>query len=97
MSNFSIQTPGQVVTATTSSSVTSLSGAARFGRDVMIDNPGPNDVYVRSGDDAAVATTACMRILAGEKGAYFKGSHTHLAVISPDGNQPITVFVGDGS
>lgn len=65
--------------------------------DVFIYNPGPNIVRVRSGNASVTADATSMPILAGEKGAYTKGTDTHLAVISPDGNQAIEVYIGSGS
>ena len=95
--NFSIESNGIVIAATAVSTTTALPTGAQFNGDVMIDNPGPNPVHVRAGDTSVTATTASMRIAPGEKGAYAKGTATHIAVIAPSGNQSMTMFVGQGS
>lgn len=80
-------------TATTTSQRYALGNS---GGDVMIDNPGPNDIYVRTGDATVVATLSSMRIQAGEKSAYFRGTNSHLAVITAANTQAFTVFTGQG-
>lgn len=80
-------------TATTTSQTWALSGS---GSDVMIDNPGPNDIYVRVGASTVAATLNSMRIPAGEKSAYFRGQATHLAAITAANTQAFRVFIGDG-
>lgn len=107
MKNWSIATgrEGYAITATAVSSVTNIKqGGAieQAGTDVMIDNPGPLDVYVQAWDKAsadanlAVATLRGVRVPANSLQPYFVGDRTHLAVITASGTQPIVVHVGDG-
>jgi hypothetical protein len=96
--NFAIDEDGILINATTISSTTTLPQGAEYEEDILIDNPGPYDVRVKAGKaGVAASTTLSMRIAAGEKGVYRKGSATHLAVVSINGNQAITVFSGSGS
>lgn len=94
--NFSITQNGTTITATALSVAHDLGVGAHLQSDIMIINMGPQDVYVRAGQAGVAATTSSMRIMAGEKGTYSKGQATHLAVLSPNGDQAITVFLGSG-
>ena len=73
------------------------SDAQKMSEDVMIDNPGPLDVYVKAGDASAVATLTSMRVPAASLQPFRKGSGaTHLALRTASGTQPVNVFVGEG-
>ena len=93
--NFQIGGDGLPVTATAASQRVEIPANTR---DVMFFNPGPRRIRVRVGDRNVVATAASMSIVAGEKGTYGVGyGATHLAVISPDGDQQVEIFFGEGS
>ncbi|MCK9988640.1 MAG: hypothetical protein AzoDbin1_05112 [Azoarcus sp.] len=66
--------------------------------DVMIDNPGPNDVYVRGADTAAgVATVLSLRVPAASLQPYRKGTSRYLALVCAAGKtQTVVVHVGEG-
>lgn len=66
--------------------------------DVMIDNPGPNDVYVRGVDtDAGVATVLSLRVPPYSLQPYRKGTLRYLALVCAAGNtQTVVVHVGEG-
>lgn len=97
--NFSIDKAGLPIQADDTSVAHDLGEGAEHCPDIMIDNPGPESVYVLAGGASAEANTDCMRILPGEKGAYCKGTATHLAVVTGGGGiqQPIVVHTGQGS
>lgn len=103
MRNWSIADPaalGMQVAVTAASQAVSIAPTvtAQLSDDVMIDNPGPNDVYVRAGfDNTVTATTACLRVPAGSLQPYYKGRCTHLALICASGlTQTVLVHVGAG-
>lgn len=90
---------GVPITATTSSAVTLVasSDVHRVAADVMIDNPGPLDVFVKAGGAGAAATLTSMRVPAGSLQPYAKGADaTHIAVITASGTQAIVVHLGEG-
>lgn len=90
---------GVPITATATSAATLIESATPriAGEDVLIDNPGPLDVFVKAGGSTVVATVTSVRVPGGSLQPYRKGADTtHLAVISPDGSQAIVVHVGDG-
>ena len=91
--------PGVQIAATaTSQSVRiALDGGQVAADDVMIDNPGPNDVFIAAGGPAEVATTLSMRVAAGTMQPFQKGHTTHLAVVCRAGQtQTIVAHVGIG-
>lgn len=101
MKNWPIVLDGTPVAVTASSQRiavgTDQRGAA--AEDLLIDNPGPADVYVRAGDDTVTATaTASVRVPAGSLQPYRKGQGTtHLALVCAAGqSQGVVVHVGDG-
>lgn len=97
MPNFSILEDGVSHTATVAGSLLALDPAmAAVTRDVMIDNPGPNDVRVRAGSGGVVATTSSMRVPAGTVQAFNKGGATHLAFKADGGDQAVVVILGEG-
>lgn len=98
MKNWPITQDGQAVTATATSAATALAGATVVAaEDVMIDNPGPNDVYVRAGGSTVAATLASLRVPAGSLQPYRKGAGTtHIAMITRSGSQAVVLHVGDG-
>lgn len=100
LNNWSIgAADGVALTATTTSVASAIAStpAAINATDVMIDNPGPSDVYVKSGGSDAVATVNSMRVPANSLQPFFKGSGaTHLAIIVASGTQAIVVHCGVG-
>lgn len=101
--NFSLRRTGQVVTATPTGAAVEIDTAPGPGKpandDVIVYNPGPELVRVIVGDASVVAhntTPVCQPILPGEKGAWSKGSATHLAAWVASGTQDIELFVGSG-
>lgn len=83
------------VTNTSAATLVATDAARAAAEDVMIDNPGPLDVYVKAGGDAAVATLASVRVPAASLQPFRKGGATHLALIST-GAQAVVVHVGAG-
>lgn len=94
--NFTITDNGQWLTATTSSAATQID-AAGSGEDVMIYNSGAAVVHVKAGVAGVTATTDSMPVLPGEKGAYYKGNATHLAVLAASGSIQVWVNAGEGA
>lgn len=92
---------GTPITATATSAATQIASAAGdiAATDVMIDNPGPLDVYVKSGATNAVAATLnSMRVPAGSLQPYAKGAgHSFIALRTASGSQAVVVHVGEGS
>ncbi len=66
--------------------------------DVLIDNPGPNDVWALAGDAAVQATTLCVRVPAGSLQPYRVGLSTHLSLCTAGSGltQACVVHLGDG-
>jgi len=103
MRNWSIADPnmaGTPVNVTANSLAVPIAPdtTARLSDDVMVDNPGPNDVFVRAGfDDTVSASTNCLRVPAGSLQPFFKGRCTHLALVCASGlTQTVLVHVGAG-
>lgn len=72
-------------------------GTEAAANDVMVDNPGPNDVYVKFGPANVVATLNSMRVPGNSVAVLAKGSgNTYMAAITASGSQNVMVFVGDG-
>lgn len=91
---------GTAIIATPVSSVSLIADNVmeRNGEDVMVYNPGPNTVFIKTGGNSVVATALSVPVPPLTLSPYRKGSgSTHLAVISPAGNQQIVVFAGEGS
>lgn len=91
---------GVAVTATSSSSVATIATTdlAAAAEDVMIDNPGPLDVYVKAGPVSAglAATALSVRVPAGSLQPYQKGAGNKYLAVYASGSQAIVVFCGDG-
>lgn len=65
--------------------------------DVLIDNPGPNDVFVAAGNDSVAATELSVRVPAGSLQPFRKATATHLSVRTRPGfTQRVVVHVGEG-
>jgi len=96
--NFSVATAdGQNLTASTSSAATSID-ASGASDNVMVYNSSPVTIFIKCGTSGVTATTASMPVLAGEKGTYYKGSATHIALLAASGSgQTIWVKAGEGS
>lgn len=85
------------VTATSTATLIGTDNRTAVAADVMIDNPGPNDVFVKAGGAGVVATLASVRVPAGGLQPYAKGSgNSYIAMITPAGSQAVVVHVGDG-
>jgi hypothetical protein len=102
MKNFDIQRAGQIVAASATAGAAAIAidtnpPAGELRSDIMIYNPGPGVVHVRAGGSSVTADNTCMPIVPGEKGAWSKGSATHLAAYSPSGAQSLIVVIGMGS
>ena len=98
--NFPIYARGQVITAGAVSTSHALTDtAAQSARDVLVYNPGPANIRITTGGQGTVADDLSMVLIAGEKGAYGKASHTHVAVMTVGGapEQDVQVWVGEGS
>ena len=91
---------GVSITATSSSGVTQIASTSSQinSTSIMVDNPGPYDVYIKTGGTNIIAATnLSLRVPAGSMQPFTKGAgSSYIAVISPSGNQPIVVFVGEG-
>jgi hypothetical protein len=91
---------GIPVTANTASAVVPLvsDGRAVQAQDVMVDNPGPLDVYIKAGGADAVATLTSVRVPAGSLQPFAKGpGNTHLPLRTASGSQAVVIHLGDGS
>jgi hypothetical protein len=91
---------GVSITAGIASAATLIAdnSVERMGDDVMIYNPGPNTVFVKTGGADAVATALSMPAPPQMLSPYRKGpGATHIAVICPAGAQQIVVFAGEGA
>lgn len=94
---------GIAINATAVSQAVALSGSdgslsAKLRPDVLVDNPGPNDVYVAAGGSDVVATTLCVRVPAGSMQPWEKGGASHIAVICAAGlTQRVVVHTGEGA
>jgi hypothetical protein len=84
------------VTAASAATLVATSAARVQAEDVMIDNPGPVDVYVKAGDATATATLTSLRVPAGSLQPFRKGAATHLALRTSSGNQAVVIHVGEG-
>lgn len=99
--NFDCLNDGQVVSVTTSSQVVVLgvSGSsalrAKAAGELMLDNRGGADCYVRAGGADAVATTASARVPAGAIMIFGKANASHLAVIGAAATT-LVVYAGEG-
>lgn len=94
MRNFSILEDGVSHNATTGGNVLALDPTmAAACRDVMIDNPGPNDVRVRAG---AAASLTSMRVPAGTIQPFNKGGAASLGFLAIGGAQAVVVHLGEG-
>lgn len=101
MKNWPIDTgrDGTAVTVTQTSQVVAVDADMRLlvSEDVMIDNPGPNDVYVKAGNASTTATVLSLRVPGGSLQPFRKGQASHLAVVCASGlTQAIMVHVGEG-
>lgn len=103
MKNFPIYAGAGIpiaATAASSATLVALTPAEVGCNDIMIDNPGPNDVFVRAGDAGVTASAAAsIRVPAGSLQPWAKGiGSTHLAVVCKAGQtQGVVVFIGEGA
>lgn len=98
--NFAAVRDGLPITVTTGAvAATSLGGDDKLvaaATDVLIDNRGDFDAYIKFGPtDAVVSKATGVRIPAGSLAIYGKGNATHIAVIG-DGVTSLTVHLGEG-
>lgn len=100
MDMFDIRRAGIVCTATAAGAVVQIDDAASSGYtprdDITIENPGPHDVRVRAGDASVEADETAAIVPGGFLRVCHKGSATHLALYSPDGDQDVVVTLGAG-
>lgn len=99
MQNWPIYRKGTSATATTAGTVRVAlrsTAEAAGASDVMIDNPGPLDVWVLAGDSTVTADATCLRVPAGSLQPYRVGDATHVALRTASGTQAVVVHVGDG-
>jgi hypothetical protein len=89
---------GQAVTVGAASAPVLVVASSGQGAavDVMIDNPGPLDVYVKAGGADVVATLQSMRVPAYSMQPFRKGPHHYLGMRTVSGTQPVVVHVGEG-
>ena len=84
------------VTAASAATLVATDHAGREAQDVMIDNPGPNDVFVKAGGVGAEASLTSIRVPANSLQPFRKGPHTHLAFRTASGTQAVVVHKGEG-
>ena len=90
---------GVLVPVTAASATTPLHtnpNMARAAQDVLVDNRGTADAYIRVGDDTVSASTLCVRVPAGAVLAFSKGQFTHIAAITASGTTSLVVHLGEG-
>jgi hypothetical protein len=93
---------GVAITATSTSAAHLIADNSleRTGEDIMVYNPGPNFVHIKTGASAEglVATPLSIPVPPQTLSPYRKGvGATHMAVICPSGSQAIVVFTGEGA
>ena len=92
---------GVVVAATPAGLATRVVPAGDTGQlvseDVMIDNPGPADVFAQAGGPNTVATALSFRIPANSLQPVRKDQTTHIALYCASGTQNCIVHVGEGA
>ncbi len=99
MNNWPIEEDGIPVTATATSQAVEIAQDSRelILQDVLIDNPGPNDVFVKAGNQFTQATINSVRVPPGSLQPYRKGNTTHLALVCRAGQtQAVVIHVGVG-
>lgn len=95
--NFSVSSAdGQTIAATTTSAATQID-ATGASEDVMVWNKSAVVIHIKCGASNVVATANSMPILPGEKGSYYKGNSTHIAVIAASSTGDIWVKAGEGA
>lgn len=104
--NFPLNLKGKKITADATGTPVTLPGTTAAGKDLMIYNPGPEDVVLKTGpadmdpvdaDDSDASHLIGMIIPANEKGPYEIGSEdTHISAKSLGGDQDIYVWRGNG-
>lgn len=95
---------GIPLVATTTSAATKIctNDSQAMVRDVMIDNRGANDVFVKTGiDTSTTATAASFRVPAGQYRIFEKGTtlgqpNLYLAILSSTATSNIWVYLGEG-
>lgn len=95
---------GTPLTATTTSAATKIctTDSLAMARDIMVDNRGANDVYVKTGiDNGTTATSNSFRVPAGQTRIFDKGTtsgqpNLYLACLSATGTSNIVVYLGEG-
>lgn len=100
MDNWPLYGPDGIAVTATSSSVATLvatDAARQSATDVMIDNPGPQDVYAKAGDAGAIATLQSVRVPAASLQPFKKGSASHIALRTASGSQAVVIHVGAGA
>lgn len=91
---------GTAITASGTSAATLFvkTRLEQAGDDIMVWNPGPHFVMIKTGGPTVEATPLSIPCPPGELSPYRRGKHhEHVAVICPTGFQNIIVFAGDGA
>lgn len=91
---------GIAITAGAASAPTLIADttAKSLAEDVMVFNPGPLFVRIKTGGAGVAATAQSVPVPPQTFSAFAKGAgNTHIAAICPEGNQQIIVFVGEGA
>lgn len=91
---------GVAITANGSSAATLIADNSleAIGEDIMVYNPGPLFVMIKTGGPGVVATALSVPVPPQTLSPYRKGpGATHIAAICPGGTQQIVVFAGEGA
>jgi hypothetical protein len=86
-------TGNAVLSATTVTSNVALGSA---GPTALVQNSGPDDVYVAFGTGAVTATTSSTLVQSGQAVSFNVGSSTHIAAITASGTAELSIATGTG-
>lgn len=75
-----------------------ISAVDRQKTDLLLDNRGTEDLFVRAGDAAVAATTVSIRLPAGAMMTLGRGGATHVAAVArPGKTSSLVVHLGEGA
>lgn len=101
--NFPAHRDGQTVAVTNASQTFDLTqtgtlpaAVVKNSPDIMVDNRGAADCYVKAGDANVVATSSSLRVPAGVAVIYDKGQYGYLAIIGANATT-VVLHLGEGS
>lgn len=84
--------------ATSAATLIADTTAKVVSEDVMVFNPGPYFVQIKTGGPGVEATAQSAPVPPQTFSAFAKGAgNTHIAAICPEGTQQVVVFVGEGA